>query len=86
MCALPTVHRAPEKSLVQTATASAALATYVAIKVLHSLALLQVGVPIARMCHHPSTGLLAVACDDLVIRMYDVEVSRGDSRLLTMAC
>jgi hypothetical protein len=36
----------------------------------------QVGVPISRMCHHPATGLLAAACDDLVIRMYDVEARR----------
>lgn len=35
----------------------------------------QVGAPMSRLCHHPSTGLLAAACDDLVIRMFDVEVS-----------
>ncbi len=37
---------------------------------------MQVGVPISRLCHHPTTGLLAAACDDLVIRMYDVEARR----------
>ena len=34
----------------------------------------QVGVPIARVCHHAGTGLLAAACEDHVIRMYDMEV------------
>jgi U3 small nucleolar RNA-associated protein 21 len=34
------------------------------------------GSPVARIAHHASTGLLAAACDDLVIRMFDVEVSQ----------
>jgi WD40 repeat protein len=33
-----------------------------------------VGVPVLRLCHHAGTGLLAAACEDHVIRMYDMEV------------
>ncbi|BDA46919.1 probable guanine nucleotide-binding protein subunit beta-like protein at C-terminar half [Coccomyxa sp. Obi] len=30
-----------------------------------------------RLCHHANSALLSVACDDLVIRMYDVEAVRS---------
>lgn len=36
--------------------------------------LCQVGAPVKRVCNHPGTGLLAAACGDHVVRMYDVEV------------
>jgi hypothetical protein len=35
---------------------------------------LKVGSPVARMARHANSALLAVACDDLSIRMFDVEV------------
>jgi WD40 repeat protein len=35
---------------------------------------LAVGSPVARMARHANSALLAVACDDLSIRMFDVEV------------
>lgn len=35
-----------------------------------------VGSVINRVAYHPGTGLLAAACDDLVLRMYDVEALR----------
>jgi U3 small nucleolar RNA-associated protein 21 len=34
------------------------------------------GSAIAKIAHHPGSGLLAAACDDLTIRMYDVEARR----------
>ncbi|KAK9819682.1 hypothetical protein WJX72_001066 [[Myrmecia] bisecta] len=37
---------------------------------------IDVGQPILKMCHHHNSGLLAVATDDLTIRMYDVEAGR----------
>ena len=39
----------------------------------------QVGAPVKRVCNHPGTGLMAAACGDHVVRMYDVEV-----RLMTV--
>ena len=39
-----------------------------------------VGSPVGRLAHHPSTGLVALACDDLVIRMFDVEALRSVRR------
>ena len=33
-----------------------------------------------RVCNHPGTGLMAAACGDHVVRMYDVEV-----RLMTVS-
>ena len=38
---------------------------------------LKVGSPVARMARHANSALLAVACDDLSIRMFDVEVGLG---------
>lgn len=35
---------------------------------------LDCGSPVTRMCHHADSALVAVACDDLLIRMYDIEV------------
>jgi len=35
-----------------------------------------VGSAVAKMAHHPSTSLVALACDDLTIRMYDIEAMR----------
>ena len=35
---------------------------------------LDCGSPVSRMCHHADSALVAVACDDLHIRMYDIEV------------
>lgn len=37
----------------------------------------RVGLPILRICHHAGTGLMAAACEDNVIRMYDLEVRGG---------
>lgn len=39
-----------------------------------------VGSAVAKMVHHPGTGMVALACDDLVIRMYDVEAMRSVRR------
>jgi hypothetical protein len=36
-----------------------------------------VGSSVARMARHANSALLAVACDDLSIRMFDVEVGLG---------
>lgn len=35
------------------------------------------GSSVSKLAHHPATALVAAACDDLVIRMYDVEAMRG---------
>lgn len=35
---------------------------------------LECGSTITRMCHHSDSALVAVACEDLLIRMYDIEV------------
>ena len=35
---------------------------------------IRVGCPVTRVCHHAGTGLMAAACEDNVIRMYDMEV------------
>lgn len=35
---------------------------------------IRVGAPVARVAHHAGTGLMAAACEDHVIRMYDLEV------------
>ncbi|EIE21950.1 WD40 repeat-like protein [Coccomyxa subellipsoidea C-169] len=35
------------------------------------------GSPPTHLCHHANSALLSVACDDLVIRMYDVEAVRS---------
>lgn len=35
-----------------------------------------VGVSISKLVQHATTGLLAAACDDLVIRMYDIDARR----------
>ena len=35
------------------------------------------GSAVAKLTHHPGTGLLAAACDDLTIRMFDVEALRS---------
>lgn len=42
----------------------------------------QVGVPVKRVCNHPGTGLLAAACGDHVVRMYDIEVCLFDCYLI----
>lgn len=39
------------------------------------------GSPATLLAHHPGTGLAAVACEDRVIRMYDVEAGRLVRRL-----
>lgn len=35
---------------------------------------LAVGSPVSRMARQPNSALLAAACDDLAIRVFDVEV------------
>lgn len=40
------------------------------------MAELAVGSPVVRLARHPHSALLAVACDDLTIRMFDIEVRR----------
>lgn len=37
---------------------------------------IRVGAAVARVCHHPGTGLMAAACEDNVIRMFDLEAAR----------
>ena len=41
---------------------------------------LSTGAPVLKLTHHPSTGLAAAVCDDLIIRMYDVEALRAVRR------
>ena len=43
---------------------------------------LDCGSPVSRMCHHADSALVAVACDDLHIRMYDIEVRARTEPLL----
>ena len=35
---------------------------------------LDCGSPITHLAHHADTGMAAIACDDLTLRMYDAEV------------